>query len=1349
DDVSTGASTIDGVVLSPDWIQYLYPLDSKTLEENLFWDAAIPSPEYPDLVPINLWNQGSAICYRLENNGSVTAAAGHISGLYVDNALTSSHLVESSLAPGELLDACFDGTWSCSLPDDLVKVVADSENAITETLETNNIFQTTFACDTTPPQITSGPQLTALTQNSATIVWETDESSNSRVMFGVTQGEYPNLVVQPSLVISHTVSLDGLQPSTTYQFMVQSSDFEDNTTTSKPFTFQTLADSDLVAPTIFLIDPGVLTGNTILSASAADNTGISRVIFRLDGGQDYSDYQPPFEFPVDSTLLDNGLHDVSARVFDLVGNQSQDSLQVDVANLKDASSPVIQITNPANDATVSGIVTVTAQISDDTGVISARFYVDGDYQQFESYSVTNPPTSTTASFGWDTRGLINDQKYRLGVEVYDTEGKNTTAVVDVFVKNVAPPPPPSPPILKISSHVVLRNQNRFVVLLSIKNVGDAEARNINIQNAMYGFHPIANNNAQADIRPEYNPIAAWSYADIYSKVTIPAGETRIYTFNAIPYLLNPNPKTPAIGFFIYMNWVSPTNNNYFATEWLPVGKTVGGETIPAAHAAAIKSADYLIVTNPYRLFAIFNPSYYQGPSGERWWANRVLSDMAELAFYQKGVLGFNHTYTSESLRDLVKQGGIWSSKLAPGWTSKGYMLIVGEVNVVSAWWRNYGTVQTTKGDTPLIVSYTDYPYGSTFGDEARPEISIARIIGNNTQRLSTALETHIKKAKGTVGYSFSGQNSYLVSGFPKTIGGNSDDINFLAERNKVATMISGSKVTLNTPDLTIKDSNGDIDIDATTLAITSTVFNSLGGVDIFFMAGHGNSTSWDVITGPDVYQQNDPFGASVPFVFASSCSTAEYPNGVSFGEDFLNKEAGAYLGAIKHGLCSGHTCPNADLFFSKWNTNISFAQALKDTKNALGNGLFDRFWNGIYLLFGDAKFGIVSTAPDLSPATIHPTNVTQGVPVEIFIPTYEITQTVDGFDFVTIPGGGLTLEPGQPQVPSFQVALDFPAGTQVQDVLLLERAFSETIPGLNLPPATIAIPGGDFLTAPAADLVDEWIPSKDYEWFITENPLTTTLVIRAYPLRYNPLSSLAEFYDYYKFEPVVISSTVEIHHIHTDAPVYQQGDVVTIDLGVETSAGIAQNAVLHAAILDGASGEQVTGLLLETLADLHDLASTTLWWDTSSHPQGDYMASVSVRTHDGVLLDQRTTPFQVGTRLAALSDFSTSQAAFLVGEPVTITVSFENSGTIPISGTVTINAHHPDEGILTPLELPVPLLEPGQQAHLEGVWDTSGIPAGTYFLVAQGFYPAAVTEPEILELVANSETRIFLPIVFR
>ena len=103
--------------------------------------------------------------------------------------------------------------------------------------------------DTQPPEISSvyGSNVTA---SSATISWNTNENSNSRVEYGTTSAYGNATALDTALVTSHSQTLTGLTAATLYHYRVHSGDASGNLATSVDFTLVTAPPADTAPPVI-------------------------------------------------------------------------------------------------------------------------------------------------------------------------------------------------------------------------------------------------------------------------------------------------------------------------------------------------------------------------------------------------------------------------------------------------------------------------------------------------------------------------------------------------------------------------------------------------------------------------------------------------------------------------------------------------------------------------------------------------------------------------------------------------------------------------------------------------------------------------------------------------------------------------------------------------------------------------------------------------------------------------------------------------------------------------------------------------------------------------------------------
>jgi hypothetical protein len=95
-----------------------------------------------------------------------------------------------------------------------------------------------FSSDTVPP-ILSHVQAVGLTPYSARITWDTDEGCTSQMEWGETASLGHITPISATRVVSHSVTLWGLDAATVYHFRVRSQDVAYNETMSDVYTFTT------------------------------------------------------------------------------------------------------------------------------------------------------------------------------------------------------------------------------------------------------------------------------------------------------------------------------------------------------------------------------------------------------------------------------------------------------------------------------------------------------------------------------------------------------------------------------------------------------------------------------------------------------------------------------------------------------------------------------------------------------------------------------------------------------------------------------------------------------------------------------------------------------------------------------------------------------------------------------------------------------------------------------------------------------------------------------------------------------------------------------------------------------
>lgn len=321
----------------------------------------------------------------------------------------------------------------------------------------------------------------------ATITWLTDIASDTQVAYGTTVAYGSTSPANATPTTTHTVTLTGLTANRSYHFQVRSRDPSGDLTASADRTFSTalgattpgtLTDNSN-SNTINVTRVTTNDGGKVVSLSAnvgAVDPSVSRRTFQM--AIYTANGSAPGELvassatgtlvanswnavPISATLAPNtsyflgyNTNGSSANVNNLrysnggvsgwrTGGQAYGtwptsfgpfstqsatfSLHATFAG--DVTPPTVALTAPAA-GDVSGIVDLAATASDDNGVASVQFRVDGE-------NLGAPDTQAPYTATWDTTGLLDGAR-RLTAVATDTSGLTTTsAAVDVRAANPA------------------------------------------------------------------------------------------------------------------------------------------------------------------------------------------------------------------------------------------------------------------------------------------------------------------------------------------------------------------------------------------------------------------------------------------------------------------------------------------------------------------------------------------------------------------------------------------------------------------------------------------------------------------------------------------------------------------------------------------------------------------------------------------------------------------------------------------------------------------------------------------------------------------------------------------------
>lgn len=186
--------------------------------------------------------------------------------------------------------------------------------------------------------------------------------------------------------------------------------------------------NDAGPPTVSITAPAdgdTVSGLVDITATAADDVGVTRVDFAIDGSVLTSDTTSPYSMGWNTFGVTEGSHTITATAYDAAGHSTSATITVNI----DRTGPSLSITAPTSGQVVSGSVNLAASASDPSGIASVEFQVDGVSVGLDF--------SSPYSVAWDSN-TVADGSHTLTVAASDTRGNSTTQTVNFIVSNTLP-----------------------------------------------------------------------------------------------------------------------------------------------------------------------------------------------------------------------------------------------------------------------------------------------------------------------------------------------------------------------------------------------------------------------------------------------------------------------------------------------------------------------------------------------------------------------------------------------------------------------------------------------------------------------------------------------------------------------------------------------------------------------------------------------------------------------------------------------------------------------------------------------------------------------------------------------
>ncbi len=196
--------------------------------------------------------------------------------------------------------------------------------------------------------------------------------------------------------------------------------------------------NDSTAPTSVITSPTAgatipLNSLVVISGTASDIGGkVGGVEVSVDGGLTWhpASGRTSWTYSWNTPSVSGSVNIKTRAVDDSLNLEAPGAgITVNVGSGSDGTPPTVSMTAPANGATVTGTaVTVSANASDNVGVTSVQFLLDGA-------SLGSPDTAAPYSMAWNSTTASNGS-HTLSARASDAAGNNTTATsVSVTVSN--------------------------------------------------------------------------------------------------------------------------------------------------------------------------------------------------------------------------------------------------------------------------------------------------------------------------------------------------------------------------------------------------------------------------------------------------------------------------------------------------------------------------------------------------------------------------------------------------------------------------------------------------------------------------------------------------------------------------------------------------------------------------------------------------------------------------------------------------------------------------------------------------------------------------------------------------
>jgi fibronectin type 3 domain-containing protein len=380
--------------------------------------------------------QGSSVLPLNTWTFLATTYDGATQKIYVNGTLVRSRSQTGSMV--STTDSLkIGGDWSGEMFTGLIDNVRVYNTALAQ-----SAIQTDMTTPINPPAPDTTPPTVAVTSpaNGATVGGTVTVSANATDNVAVASVQFQldgSNLGSPVTTAPYSVSWNTTTAGAgNHSLTAIATDTSGNSATSAPVAV-VVNNADTTPPTVGITSPanGATVGGTInVTANATDNVAVASVQFQLDGANLGSPVATaPYSISWNTTGATAGNHTLTAIATDTSGNAATSSAVSVIVSNSDTIPPTVSMTAPLAGSTVSGSVTVSANASDNVGVVGVQFLLNGN-------PLGSEVTAAPYSISWDTTTVVNGS-YALSAVARDAAGNQATSSTEsVAVSNATANP---------------------------------------------------------------------------------------------------------------------------------------------------------------------------------------------------------------------------------------------------------------------------------------------------------------------------------------------------------------------------------------------------------------------------------------------------------------------------------------------------------------------------------------------------------------------------------------------------------------------------------------------------------------------------------------------------------------------------------------------------------------------------------------------------------------------------------------------------------------------------------------------------------------------------------------------